>query len=426
MNRNNQSSLSQFFRNGDASYWCSLATVAILPLYVYYIPPFMILWGVVWLIERRFKPDLSLSFNKPSIVLFWVFIALFIWQTIGLLYIQDTSSGIDRLLKRLSLLLFPLVLSDPGEKILKNLRTILKVFVLFTIIYIVYRLAQALFNSLSVVDSILVFNPHPADYDYENYFIADRFTNPLHPSYVAAYVVISLIICVEEIFSRNNRLSIRGLWVFITVFLLFSLYLLSSRAGFLAALVILPLQIFLKLRSRISRIIAVLIPVCLILLLFFIARNNNRINYFLEDLASDNVQKVLQNDIRYTIWKSAFMIASENLVLGVGTGDASQELKREFIERGYIKGFYDNLNAHNQFLEILLENGIIGLTLFLLIFAYLSWISVKQSNLLLALGLIMFFVFFLFESTLNRLAGVTFFPFMLFLLLHLKDNDPLK
>jgi O-antigen ligase len=108
--------------------------------------------------------------------------------------------------------------------------------------------------------------------------------------------------------------------------------------------------------------------------------------------------------------------------MGVGTGDASDELKKEFKNRGYINGYYDNLNAHNQFLEILLENGLIGLILFLTILGYMSYIAISQRNILSGLFIIMMFVFFMFETVLNRLSGISFFAFLSFLLIHIKTR----
>jgi len=107
----------------------------------------------------------------------------------------------------------------------------------------------------------------------------------------------------------------------------------------------------------------------------------------------------------------------------VGTGNASEELKKEFISRGYVKGYYDNLNAHNQYIEILLENGLIGLILFMAIFGYMIYIAVSERNILYGLFIIMMIVFFFFETILNRLAGVTFFPLFSFLLLQYKSSN---
>jgi O-antigen ligase len=105
----------------------------------------------------------------------------------------------------------------------------------------------------------------------------------------------------------------------------------------------------------------------------------------------------------------------------VGTGDVSTELKKEFKNLGYSYGYYEDLNAHNQFIEIQLENGIIGLVLFLILLGYMIYIAVSQGNLVYGLFILMMIIFFSFETMLNRLAGVTFFPLFAFLLYYLKN-----
>jgi O-antigen ligase len=115
-------------------------------------------------------------------------------------------------------------------------------------------------------------------------------------------------------------------------------------------------------------------------------------------------------------------VVRKNLIFGVGTGDASDKLKEEFVSRGYIDGYYNNLNAHNQFLEILVENGLIGLILFLSILAYMAYMAVNKQNILLGLFIITTIVFFIFETMLNRLAGVSFFGLFSFLLIYAKKN----
>jgi len=150
--------------------------------------------------------------------------------------------------------------------------------------------------------------------------------------------------------------------------------------------------------------------------LFF--RTNLRVNYSFEDLNGKSLTEALHNDIRVTIWESALGVIERNLVLGVGTGDASDELKKEFLSSGHTSGYYDNLNAHNQFLETLLENGIIGLALFLGIIVYMLYMAVSEKNLIYGMFILMMILYFLFETILNRLSGITFFALFSFLLVH--------
>ena len=87
---------------------------------------------------------------------------------------------------------------------------------------------------------------------------------------------------------------------------------------------------------------------------------------------------------------------------------------------------YDNLNAHNQYLEVFLGTGLIGLLIFISILTYMIYLFKLKRNLLFGLYISIILIFFLFESILNRIAGVTFFSLFTFLLLYLEDNNSLS
>ena len=128
-------------------------------------------------------------------------------------------------------------------------------------------------------------------------------------------------------------------------------------------------------------------------------------------------------DNRIPIWKSSINVIKHNLVLGVGAGDASYELQKEYLSDGYSEMYYNNLNAHDQYLEILLGTGLIGLLIFAWIISYMVYIAINRRNLIFGLFLLIVLIFFLFESILNMIAVVTFFSLFSFLLLQMEDRS---
>ena len=102
---------------------------------------------------------------------------------------------------------------------------------------------------------------------------------------------------------------------------------------------------------------------------------------------------------------------SENLLVGVGTGDAKDALMKEYTKRGMTGAIEHDLNAHNEFYQVFVAIGIIGFVLLLsnlyfpLIFAF------KNGNLVYLLFLIIIILNFLPESMLETQAGVMFFAF---------------
>jgi O-antigen ligase len=408
-------------RNGGLTYYFCLLSVIILPVYIHYLPAVMILWVLFWIIENRSALKKDIITNNKAAILFFIFIAFFLWQILGLFLAESLSTGFERLFKRLSFLLFPLVLFYPGSRIIKNIDLIIKVFAICTFIYIVYCFGNALHHSLIIQNHNWIFNPHPSDYDFENYFYGARLSDPVHPSYLSMYIVISVLISFESLFDDSITYLKKGLWISMIVVFIVVIYLLSARAGILAAVIVFPVYFLFKFYARYPKWIAFFGLVTLAVILAVVAKKNERISSSIEGVSQQNFNETLKNDPRLLIWKSALGVIRKNLILGVGTGDATNELKEEFISRGYVNGFYDNLNAHNQFLEILLENGLIGLILFLGILVYMAYIAINQHNLLLGMFLVTTVIFFIFETMLNRLAGVSFFALFSFLLIYTKQ-----
>jgi len=400
----------------------AVAIVCILPLYGYYLPPFMILWGIAWLIENKFCVNAGMFRGNKVSVLFILFILMYLWQIAGVFSADSLSSGFERIVKRLSFLLFPLVLFSPGEKIKSHINLMLRLFALSTLLYIMYCFGNAIHSSITLQSGTLIFNPHPAEFDYENFFLGNYFSGKIHPTYFSMYVLLSALIALESLFDSSLKLWKRICWLAMVILFLVVLYLLSSRAGILAAIISLPVYFLKKFKNRYSGWIMLSGAVVIIAIMVLVFRTNTRISFYIEEIRSEKFDEQLENDIRYSIWKSAFGVIGKNLIFGVGTGDASAELKREFITRGYVNGYYDNLNAHNQFLEILLENGLIGLLLFLLILGYMIYLAYSQQSLLYGLFIMIILIFFLFETILNRLSGVTFFPLFSFLLIYYKSS----
>lgn len=409
--------------SGEVSFYTCVISTALTGLYVRWVPPFMI----AMVIFRYFEIDYKKTFvdlSRKSTVLMLLFASLLLWQLIGLIQADSLSLGIERIYKRVSLLLLPLALFNPSEKIRIQIKLLLKIFAVSLLVYFIYCLLMALHNSLSLINGKLVFNQYDELYTYESFFTGLRLVSGAHPSYVAMYSVLALLISVDNIFDITQNFRNKFLWSIASIGYVIFIVLLSSRAGIIAGMISLPLFIFFRIKKRRnSRWILLSIIVSTLGAFVILAMNNSRIMYSLEDVANNKIRKVLSEDIRFTIWRSAWVVIKAHPLTGVGTGNASTDLKNEFIKLGYSQGLYEDMNAHNQFLEILLENGIIGLIIFLALISYMMYIGMSEHNEFLLVFLLMTVIFFIFESMLNRVAGVMFFPLFAFLLLYYKKED---
>jgi len=230
--------------------------------------------------------------------------------------------------------------------------------------------------------------------------------------------LISVFISFESWYDISLKKAFRIGWLILGVFLLSSIYFISSRAAIIAAIIMISFYALNKiLILKKSRLIWLSIIAILIFSLPLI-RNNDRINSVIQGFSKEENFDIRKQDERILVWESAIEIIKKHPVLGVGIGDVRNELVKEYVRRDEDKLIKERLNAHNQFLEVLLEGGVISFLMFLFILGFMIFIAINEKNLLYGLFIIMMLVFFMFETTLYRLAGNSFFSLFSFLLLY--------
>lgn len=416
-NLNKILSAGSLIRSGRFHYILAAIIVVLMPIYFRYTPPFMILWGVVFLIGLR-KKVIEIK-NSPANfrLLSGLFLGLYFWSVAGMIYSQNPNEGIRNLALRLPLLLFPLVLIAPEDYLKNRVIKILRIFAICTWIFSIICLLFATYRSISISDGKWTFNPHPSEFPWLNYYYASYFAIFQHPSYLSMYVLLSLFIAFEEISKRLKILF----WIFVSAILIIAFYLLSSRAAFIASFISIPVYFIIKFREIKVRKIWWYIGFLIIAGVLIVFISNPRLQLLLgSDTKEELINKTLKES-RFGLWSSGLNIISHSPVLGIGTGDIQAELDKEYLRKGdknllIVK----ELNTHNQFIETTAENGIIALILFTLIFISMFIIAFSTRNTLYLMFIIIVLVSFTFEAMLNRLAGLLFFGFFSFILIHLK------
>jgi len=405
---------------GYFTYIAALISVFVLAIHVKYLPPFMILWVICWIFENYKQFNRLRDVGSSNKVLFGIFIAFYLWQAVSLFYSTDFRTGYGNLFSRLSLLLFPLVLTFPGEMIKQNIIKLLRVFAAGAFLFMLFCFSYALYTSVNFQDGSLVFNFHPKDFPWQNYFFWNLLVISRHPTYISMYLTLAMIICFESWFDTALKTSGKIFWLMVGGFLFITQYFVSSKVGIFLNLFLTPLYFLIKFKELKRYRFAWIWFVLILVAVSPIILKNQRIDYLYGSILNKQVGYFRKQDPRILIWKSAIILSGKNLLFGQGIGDAREELSREYERIGAFEMAKERLNAHNQFLEVLLENGIIGLIIFLSIFVYMSYLALSRRNILLGAFIIMMLIFFMFESMLNRLAGVTFFALFSFLLLHIK------
>jgi O-antigen ligase len=417
-------------KNESLSFYFASVSVILIPVYTKFLPPFVILWAISRILEtvsNHKDKDYQLPVPRKELILIALFLVLFFWEAVGLLYYENLSNGLNNVFSRLSLLIFPLLFVFPGRQIINRGNVLLRFFAGGTTLFIIFCLFYAAFRSVSFAGGQIIINTHPPEGHWFSYFYAPYFSVFQHPSYVAMFVILSIWIVLNTIFSESSKKLQKVLWIISGIILLTSIYFLSCRSGFLVLFISFPIYFLFKERSKRKFIYAVTILVFLLTGGFLIVRTNERVKIILEQISDGSFNEKVAGDSRILIWKSSINIIRNSPLIGVGIGDVRDELMKEYSKMGNEDLLLNRYNAHNQFLEVTLEGGLIGLAILVLILGYMTYYAISERNLLYGLFIVLIFIFFQFESVLYRFAGVSFFSLFSFLLIYnsLNKNNKL-
>ncbi len=123
---------------------------------------------------------------------------------------------------------------------------------------------------------------------------------------------------------------------------------------------------------------------------------------------------------RIEFLKNSLKIIKKNFFIGVGTGDLKIAFEKEY-EISNTKLFKKfRLRAHNQFVSFFMAFGILGFLIILFSLIYPIFLQKKEKNFFIIIFLIISFLSFLNEDTLETRAGATFFAYFYALFLFQK------
>jgi len=130
---------------------------------------------------------------------------------------------------------------------------------------------------------------------------------------------------------------------------------------------------------------------------------------------------------RVDLRKTAISAIKEKPVFGWGTGSSKSLIHSE--ERAHSLGIeapYDFNQFHNQYLEDMVQFGILGILLILVLFGWILWVGIHEKNYLLLSLFVIYAIFCWTESVLYVSKGVVPFCFWLCFLmsnrLSMKNN----
>ena len=319
---------------------------------------------------------------------------------------------------QLALLLFPFILATNRSMVLKYQLPILSTFVVGCFLAIGYCEIDAL--------RILLFNKLPIKALLSDNFINSNFTEPLaiHPTYLAMHVALSISVLTNIFFLTTSRYK-QLAYAICILLLAGSLIQLGSKSVLISLVLIVFIAFFKKGKQggKGLPIAFFLIPIIFIFsaIYFFQDIKIRFVQNLYDDIANTHSAKS-KNEFRMVRWKAAVQVIQEAPLFGHGAGSEIPVLKREYFKRKLYNSYVNELNAHNEYLSLLVKYGIVGLAVFLFVLLWGYQFAIRAGDFVFLSFLIIITVVSFSENILDVNKGVFFYAFF-FAFFILKKGD---
>jgi O-antigen ligase len=385
----------------------------------------MCLVGAVALWYNTYTDKIRLLKDRKYL---WFMFVFFLMLLVSLLSSDNKTAGTQFLLRRIPLLIFPLTIGlialnrQQRDRILLGGAIIVCIACLATLGYAFIRFQEennsvwlyndALTNLIrqqSIYTSVLV---NISIFSFVNYLLNYQ---------LQTWKRILLITGIAFLFGISYLLASRNMMLILyaTVFL-FSLYMIIKRRKYMAGMGLL---------LAIGIVIAVIFA--------FFPKTINRFkelaftqfNYESKAEESHYAGNFTPDqwngaNFRLAAWPCGWEVFKKEPVTGVGLGDKKEELVKVYEAKKFHFAIATGKNVHNNYLDILMSTGIIGLVLFLLGWAILPMARIiRNRDELGFLILLTFLLAMLTENYFDRSLGVVLFGFFVPFLLSINKNS---
>lgn len=401
-----------------------------LPLSEFFTRIAIILMALAWVVNRNYR-NLSGLLNYKALVL----IAFYLVYVVGMLYTEDKQNGYFQLEQKLSLVIFPLLLATTPKISSRFIERAFMCFVVSCVVATLFCLFQGLRlnylnNHFETVQMEILTNQKLAGYI------------GMHSTYFSIYLLFAIFILINYLTTFRRTVQKNVLVISIITYLSYFILLLAARVVILAFIFICLGAFFISLYKRRinlkSTVIIVLIASCFIgitLQTNYLKKRFKQIYTFnMSDLIGSNSENGVTD--RIFLWQNGIELVRKSPLIGAGTGDVNIEMDRQYEKLlsendnfspsvvVAIKSFAtDNLNAHNQFLQVTIALGVMGLLLFLMTIFVSVNIAFKKRQYLFLAFLVLFFFSSFTECLLDRQSGVVFYAFINSLFLFHYKNE---
>ena len=240
--------------------------------------------------------------------------------------------------------------------------------------------------------------------------------------YLGFLIVISSILLANlHQITKDKRLKYLSLSLI--VFFLATLFVISSRSALIILAVVFLTTTIYQLSPLNSLLLIITAGLIFSTIIFTNKNLSSRFLYSEDSIRSSFIDKIKTHEPRYDIWKFSGQIFKEEkpYFFGIGTFKTQELLKSKYqlmpIEKRKNWFIERSFNTHNQYIDIALSYGIIGLFIFLIFVREIVKFSLKNiQSFNLVISLLLFLIV---ENIFHRQLGSFIFALTLVLALFL-------
>ena len=363
------------------------------------------------------KKELEFKLDKLSIAL----LALYVLYVFYALFTRHSAEAFGYFEKKLSLVVFPLLLSFRLKQAIDYKRAIY-----------LFLFAVLILLVTSVIHSIQCFMQDGG----VGCFLASIFSYQHHPTYTAVFFFFAMAVL---IYSKTKQV-IQAWIMYLGLALLFLASLMClSLSGLLILMACLGVLILLQIRRFAGKgwmyISIVIIPFLLYGLILSIPQLEGEwtnATWYAREYAKNPTgffkgkdYPLSGTEVRLAMWTASTDVFVQ-FPFGVGTGNVDEVLGAKLRGMNMPVLASQNYNPHNQYLQTGVEIGVLGVIVLLYICIGSIRQGLKSRNWLLVAIAANLSINMLFESMLQRQSGIVFYCFIICLLTNLPGKESPK
>lgn len=365
--------------------------------------------------------NFSLKSIKENIYnsLITILLALYFLMTLfSLIYTSDLSYGLKILLRMSPFLVFPVIILNFSEYFNRNL---LEKCLKFLLYGVMIAIVSCLIYSGYQTYIYGAFNPlNISNGNFFSYFNLTELVH-IHPIYFGTYVLLSIGYLFVKLLDFKTSKNTKVLYFFFLIISIVFLFLLNSFMLIIIFFIMLIFYLGYCLRKGIGLMYIISFLILSIYPMYkasyFLQEKMKGINiiedFTTKDFSGEEFTAIKARNAKAT---SSIQLIKEDPLLGLGVGDAKQELIAQYKKNGFNHGVEMQYNSHNQYLTTFIGLGIGGISILIFSIFLMFYESILLRNPYLFFFSIICSLFMLTESILERQSGIVFFAFFSVLL----------